>query len=46
MKFSQSPLLNELLPAWRSRLWMAGHPWFEADVLPDLKERVRALRGR
>ena len=21
-------------PAWRSRLWMAKHPWFEADVLP------------
>ncbi|MDD3800299.1 MAG: uracil-DNA glycosylase family protein [Novosphingobium sp.] len=29
-------------PAWRSRLWMAKHPWFEAEVLPDLRERVRA----
>lgn len=27
-------------PAWRSRLWMAKHPWFEADVLPDLRRRV------
>ncbi|MCK9541192.1 MAG: uracil-DNA glycosylase family protein [Novosphingobium sp.] len=27
-------------PAWRSRLWMARHPWFEADVLPELRRRV------
>lgn len=29
-------------PAWRSRLFMARHPWFEAVVLPDLRERVAA----
>lgn len=29
-------------PAWRSRLWMARHPWFEAEVIPDLRLRVRA----
>lgn len=28
-------------PAWRSRLWMAKHPWFEAEALPDLRDRVR-----
>lgn len=27
-------------PAWRSRLWMAKHPWFEAEVLPVLRQRV------
>jgi uracil-DNA glycosylase len=27
-------------PAWRSRLWMARHPWFEAEVLPVLRERI------
>ncbi len=27
-------------PAWRSRLWMARHPWFEAEVLPVLRARV------
>jgi uracil-DNA glycosylase len=27
-------------PAWRSRLWMARNPWFEAQVLPDLRRRV------
>jgi len=28
-------------PAWRSRLWMARNPWFEAEILPPLRERVR-----
>ena len=27
-------------PAWRSRLFMAKHPWFEADVLPELRTRI------
>jgi uracil-DNA glycosylase len=30
-------------PAWRSRMWMARNPWFEAEVLPDLRARVLAL---
>ena len=30
-------------PAWRSRLWMARNPWFEADVLPVLKRRIAAV---
>ena len=29
-------------PAWRSRLWMAKHPWFADEVLPALRDRVRA----
>jgi uracil-DNA glycosylase len=32
-------------PAWRSRLWMARHPWFEAEVLPVLRKRVAAALG-
>lgn len=28
-------------PAWRSRLFMAKHPWFEAEVLPQLRAKVR-----
>jgi uracil-DNA glycosylase len=28
-------------PAWRSRIWMQKNPWFEEDVLPVLRERVR-----
>lgn len=27
-------------PAWRSRIWMAHNPWFQAEVLPALRERV------
>lgn len=30
-------------PAWRSRLWMARNPWFEAEVLPELRARVARL---
>lgn len=30
-------------PAWRSRLFMAKHPWFEAEVLPQLRARVQAM---
>ncbi|MCJ1960792.1 uracil-DNA glycosylase family protein [Novosphingobium mangrovi (ex Hu et al. 2023)] len=29
-------------PAWRSRLWMARNPWFAAELLPDLRARIRA----
>lgn len=29
-------------PAWRSRIWMANHPWFERDILPQLRARVAA----
>jgi uracil-DNA glycosylase len=32
-------------PAWRARLWMAKHPWFEAEVLPVLRERVAGALG-
>ena len=27
-------------PAWRSRIWMARNPWFEAEVLPVLRRRM------
>lgn len=33
-------------PAWRARLWMAKHPWFEADVLPALRQLVAARLAR
>lgn len=32
-------------PAWRSRLWMAKNPWFEAEVLPELRARVQRALG-
>ena len=34
-------------PSWRSRMWVAANPWFETEVLPELRRRVRNnLEGR
>ncbi|MEM7667134.1 MAG: uracil-DNA glycosylase family protein [Pseudomonadota bacterium] len=30
-------------PAWRVRLWAGKNPWFERDVLPELRRQVTAL---
>jgi uracil-DNA glycosylase len=30
-------------PSWRNVLWMRKNPWFEAEVLPELRRRVAAL---
>ncbi len=27
-------------PAWRSAIWMKQNPWFEAEVLPVLREEI------
>ena len=39
--------LPELLPtphpSWRSRMWIKKNPWFEEELLPDLRARVAAL---
>lgn len=32
-------------PAWRSRLFMAKNPWFERDILPQLRAKVQAILG-
>jgi uracil-DNA glycosylase len=32
-------------PAWRSVIWARRNPWFEADVLPALRQAVRARLG-
>lgn len=29
-------------PSWRNSGWLARNPWFEAEVLPELRVRVRA----
>lgn len=33
-------------PSPRNNGWLQRNPWFEAELLPELKARVRALRGR
>ncbi len=32
-------------PSWRSTIWMRKNPWFEAEVLPELRRRVSAALG-
>ena len=32
-------------PAWRSTIWMRQHPWFEAEVLPALRQQVARFDG-
>ena len=32
-------------PAWRARLFMAKYPWFERDILPQLRAKVQAMLG-
>lgn len=31
-------------PSPRNNLWLRKNPWFEADVLPELKQRIARLR--
>lgn len=30
-------------PSWRTTLWMRSNPWFEDQVLPELRAQVRRL---
>lgn len=30
-------------PSWRNNSWLKRNPWFETDLLPYLRERVRQL---
>lgn len=30
-------------PSWRNTAWIKKHPWFEAELLPDLRARVKEL---
>lgn len=38
--FEFAPFIPLPHPAWRSRIWMAKHPWFEAEILPRLRHEV------
>jgi uracil-DNA glycosylase len=30
-------------PSWRNTVWLKRHPWFEGEVLPYLRDRVREI---
>ena len=32
-------------PSWRNSGWLKKNPWFEAEVLPELRQRVATLIG-
>lgn len=44
---SWQSFLPEILPlphpSWRNTGWLKRHPWFEAEVLPYLRERVKGI---
>lgn len=33
-------------PSWRNTGWLKRHPWFEAELLPVLRQEVRQILGR
>lgn len=33
-------------PSWRNNGWLKRNPWFEAELLPELKQEVRRLMAR
>ncbi|WP_333587469.1 uracil-DNA glycosylase family protein [Phenylobacterium sp.] len=33
-------------PSWRNTAWLKRNPWFEAEVTPYLRQRVREILGR
>lgn len=30
-------------PSWRNTFWLKKHPWFEAELLPELRKQVKEL---
>lgn len=32
-------------PSWRNNGWLKNNPWFEAELLPELRREVRSLLG-
>jgi uracil-DNA glycosylase len=32
-------------PSWRNNAWLKSHPWFTADVIPEVQRRVGELTG-
>jgi uracil-DNA glycosylase len=32
-------------PSWRNTAWLKKNPWFETDLLPELRKRVKRLLG-
>ena len=37
------PVISLPHPSWRVRIWMKRNPWYEEDLLPDLRQRVSQI---
>jgi uracil-DNA glycosylase len=37
------PLIPLPHPSWRNTAWLKRNPWFEAELVPELRRRVRRL---
>lgn len=33
-------------PSWRNNAWLKTNPWFESEVIPELKSRVAMIIGK
>lgn len=33
-------------PSWRNNMWLARNRWFEAEMLPELRNRIRTILSR
>ena len=33
-------------PSWRNTGWLKRHPWFEAELLPVLRQEVARILGK
>lgn len=38
------PLVPLPHPSWRNNAWLKRNPWFESELLPDLRHRITALK--
>ncbi|MFV2093642.1 MAG: uracil-DNA glycosylase family protein, partial [Hyphomicrobiales bacterium] len=38
------PLVPLPHPSWRNNAWLKRNPWFETELLPDLRRRIAALK--
>ncbi len=43
---SQTRLMPMPHPSWRNRAWVSRNPWFEAELLPELRRRVALALDR
>ncbi len=36
-------IIPTLHPSWRTTAWQKMHPWFEAELVPELQRQVETL---